>query len=206
MSTRPAVASHARLATIVAASALALSGCADYSILADQHQIESQFQHAETETTPALPTPTAAAATPETSEPAPTAAEQQDIDVHELRIGDCFNEVDQIGSSGLIDLVGFVPCNQPHDYEVYWQADLPASLTIDEIDAVADDICYDAFTVFTGAEWEASDYYFTYLVPSAASIALQEDMTVDCLIHAEYDQVTRSLRDVGPASWADGDS
>lgn len=182
------------------AAALGLSGCA-------------QFDHVSTMVTPsAAPTPktsptdtTSPTPTPAAT-PLPTQAPVVDswvIDVHTLSVGDCFNELDPLGTNEVIGEVAFVDCSEPHEYEVYWQAELPSGLTLEELDAEGDRICYEAFEPFAGAPWEASDYYFSYFMPSEESALANEDMTVDCIIFHEYDLIEGSLRDVGYADWAE---
>lgn len=184
------------------AAALALSGCAQFEHVsamtvatppATPKSTPSETQAPATETPTAAPSAT----------PSPTASvstEVRHIDVYALRIGDCFNDV--VSAGDIVEEVGLIDCAAPHEYELYAQVNLPHDVTLETLYDVADALCHGEFQKFTGAPWEASEYYYSYFTPSDESLAAREDMWVDCMIFHETELVEGSLRDSGYADWA----
>lgn len=152
------------LAAVVSMGALALSGC---SI------IETIF-------------PAQAERNSETNE-VETAGE---ADVFQMQVGDCLNDQDATE----VDSVPAVPCDEPHDYEVYYSFDLDAGEYPGD-DAVyedADQGCYDAFADFVGVTYEESALEFNNFVPTEGSWNELDDREIVCVVY-DAEPVTGTL-------------
>ena len=108
--------------------------------------------------------------------------EPQRASVPELLAGDCFNdpEPDELDA---IDEVEVVPCDLPHDNEIYYSFELaegamPATDSMFELSAGQ---CLPAFDAFVGIEFELSEMDVFPLTPT---IAQWEDghRTVHCVL------------------------
>src|SRR5688572_21476657 len=117
--------------------------------------------------------------------------EEGQADVFALRVGDCINEV----SEELVSEVPVVPCDQPHDEEVYFDF----TLTGDEFpgdDAVqteADARCAAEFDAFVGLAYDSSTLDFYAFRPSEESWTQLDDRAVSCMIYDPAGQVTGTL-------------
>lgn len=91
----------------------------------------------------------------------------------DLRSGQCFNEVSWIDEvqERRINITAAIDCNQPHDKEVYHEAEFPApngapypgELKMSEWST---EVCYEAFEDFVGEEYELSMYGIDFLQPT----------------------------------------
>ncbi len=91
----------------------------------------------------------------------------------DLRSGQCFNEVSWIDETEerRINITAAIDCNQPHDKEVYHEAEFPApngapypgELKMSEWST---ELCYEAFFDFVGEEYELSVYGIDFLQPT----------------------------------------
>ncbi|MTE23833.1 septum formation family protein [Microbacterium sp. ZXX196] len=108
--------------------------------------------------------------------------------VFDIQVGDCLlgpgEESDEVQS------VEVVPCDEPHDYEFYheYALDLGSAWPgVEEIQADADERCYNAFEDFAGIAYEDSEtLYFTYYSPTEMSWAEGDDK-IQCLIFQSED-------------------
>ena len=103
-------------------------------------------------------------------------------DVFSLRVGDCFD--DDLGAEGEIFSVAAVPCDEPHDNEIFYAFDLPAGdypgdVRIDEA-AFAE--CTTSFETYVGIEYAASELAVTYLSPTPDSWDAG-DREIACLLY-----------------------
>ncbi len=126
-----------------------------------------------------------------------TITEGGNVDVFSLSVGDCFSTdaTDEVG-----DVAG-VPCDEPHDSEVYALVDYDAGSDAewpgqDAIDEFSDSACVAEFEEFIGLSYDESIYYISYLQPTEESWA-QGDREVVCLVGAQEGQVTGTLRGIG---------
>lgn len=121
--------------------------------------------------------------------------EPTEIDVFELRVGDCldgFSEGDEISR------VRAVPCSADHSDEVFAAAemsgeDYPGD---DAVADFADEACVMEFEQFVGTAWEESELDYGYLVPTESSWA-EGDREVLCIIGDPESDVTGSLENAG---------
>jgi hypothetical protein len=92
----------------------------------------------------------------------------QSVAVSRLLTGDCFNDpdADQVGD---IRVVEVVPCEQPHDTEIYHSFTLTEGARPDDdaLEELAAGQCFPAFDAFVGIEFEISEMDLFLLTPSA---------------------------------------
>jgi hypothetical protein len=126
-------------------------------------------------------------------------ASEGSLDVMEVRVGDCFDDPDDLpedGSMGETADVGAKPCSQPHDNEVYHSFDLegeeyPGDEAVEEL---AFDGCEAAFEPFVGTPYEDSELDIFTLTPLEDGWEQLDDRTVICaLFDLSGEQVTGSL-------------
>lgn len=91
----------------------------------------------------------------------------QNVAVGDLLTGDCFNDpdADQVGD---IRVVEVVPCDHPHDTEIYHSFTLTegARPVNEELEEFAAGQCFPAFDAFVGIQFEISELDLFLLTPS----------------------------------------
>ncbi len=117
--------------------------------------------------------------------------EPGDVDVFALAIGDCF---DDEGSAEEVTSVPIVPCDQPHDNEVFHEFEVTDTTFPgdDEISAQAEEECVAAFDAFAGIAYPDSTLEVFTLRPTSMSWK-QGDRLVQCAIYDPTTQVTGTL-------------
>jgi hypothetical protein len=108
---------------------------------------------------------------------------RQTIPVAELQPGDCFDLPD--GTAEVGDIAA-VPCDEPHDAEVFHSYDLPDAEQRPDSETIAvanRDACVPAFEGFVDHDFESSDLDILTLDPSEESWR-EGDRTVICSIVA----------------------
>jgi hypothetical protein len=124
--------------------------------------------------------------------------EEGELGAFRIRIGDCIGGdlADQVES------VEGVPCDGPHQLEVYYAFNLPegdgtfpGDLAVAE---QAEEGCFNAFEPFVGLNYAESIYDFTTLTPTQGSWDGLDDREVLCMI-GNYDgtQKTGTARNTG---------
>ena len=120
------------------------------------------------------------------------------VDAFSMRVGDCYD--DQMFFSGEVTDVPGVPCDQPHDNEVFALFDLQGSdyLGDDVTLELADAGCLERFHSYVGAAYEESVLAITHLVPSEGSWTQIKDREVICVAyHMEFEKLTGSVMNTG---------
>ena len=102
--------------------------------------------------------------------------------VFDIQVGDCMAEP----TEDTVTDVEVVPCSEEHEYEFYYEYELGLgddyATAAGQIDADADQKCYDAFTDFVGISFEESaSLYYNYYVPSSESWA-EGDRQIQCMV------------------------
>ncbi len=113
-----------------------------------------------------------------------------------IRLGDCLAGAPE----GVIESVQGVPCEEPHDSEVYHAFMLPDGPFPgeDAVFALVDEGCYAAFAPFVGHDYETSVFDFGAIYPSSESWTAVDDREVLCTIaHFDGTPKTGSARDAG---------
>ena len=111
--------------------------------------------------------------------------EAGDLEVTELRAGDCFNMAPGTENDTEITDVEAIPCDQPHENEVYVTTNYVASDAFPGESALwdfADDFCLTAFDTFVSIAWEDSALDFGYFYPSSEGWA-DGDHTITCVLY-----------------------
>jgi len=109
------------------------------------------------------------------------------VDVFQIRIGDCFN--DRTDASE-ISSVGGIPCDSPHDNEIYDrtlapQGEFPGEESITDI---ASQYCLANFEAFVGASYQDSLLNMTYLYPTQESWNSVGDREIFCIVYDMNDE------------------
>ena len=91
----------------------------------------------------------------------------------DLRAGQCFNQVSWIDreQDRRISITASIDCAEPHDKEVYHEAEFPAPNGApfpgeDQMTAWSQEVCYEAFEDFVAEEYELSVYDIDFLQPT----------------------------------------
>ena len=85
--------------------------------------------------------------------------EEGDLGVFSLEVGDCFDDVASALGGGEVESVPAIPCDQPHDNEVFAKPALSGSAYPgdDEVYEQAQELCIEAFGDYTGEDYATSD-------------------------------------------------
>lgn len=94
----------------------------------------------------------------------------------DLRAGECFNEGSWYDEAleRRIDLTAMVACDQPHQKEMYHEAEFPAAAGAPfpgeaKMTEWSTQVCYEAFIGFVGEEYELSRFELGFLQPTQAT-------------------------------------
>lgn len=131
------------------------------------------------------------------SVPTPSSADvdAEDTSVFTLELGQCFD--DQV-IEGEVQEVPIVPCDQPHDNEVYAIFDLEGSGAYPGDDVVqqqAGEGCLAEFEPFVGLDYQSSVLDASFLSPTAQGWVELGDREVVCYVfRLDLQKVTGTLR------------
>lgn len=126
-------------------------------------------------------------------------ASQGAVDAFSVALGDCVQEPPATDDVELVEQVEAVPCDQPHDGEVYALFDMPDGDFPGEeaVSTAGDDRCVTEFATFIGTSYEESRYDITTLFPTQDSWEELDDREVVCIVlDPEGGQLTGSLEGV----------
>lgn len=92
------------------------------------------------------------------------------VNLHDLGAGTCFNSYSWVRDDRLVEIDTRVPCDGPHQHEVYLRTEHPARPGAPwpgdrEMEAYARAECYAAFAGFVGLIYELSELELGYLTP-----------------------------------------
>ena len=121
-----------------------------------------------------------------------------EIGAFRIQTGDCLGDI----ATGEFESAQGLPCDQQHQYEVYFAFNLPDGDYPGD-DAVAtqgDDRCFAQFDPFVGIAYEESIYGFTTLLPTQESWDSLDDREVLCLI-GNYDETPKTGSARGTGVW-----
>lgn len=120
-----------------------------------------------------------------------------DVSAEEMAVGDCIDWPDP--DEELIDKVAGVPCDQPHDAEIYAMPWLSVGANeypgIEELFEPAAQACYEAFEDYVGVPYDLDvDHYFDFFSPSEEGWA-DGDREIVCLAYRiDEAKMTASVR------------
>lgn len=114
-------------------------------------------------------------------------------DVFAIKVGDCLDLSQQESSE--VSSLPTVPCDEPHDSEVFAELTLTGDELPTDLDTQADTFCHDEFATFVGISYEESALEYSPLTPTESSWA-QGDRVVQCIV-LSGEPVTGSLQGSG---------
>ncbi|MFS0854223.1 hypothetical protein [Microbacterium sp. 179-I 3D4 NHS] len=116
--------------------------------------------------------------------------ESANIDIFALKLGDCKME----SPSGLIEDADVVPCEEPHDEEVYYEITMDdGEYSEDAINAASQECIGDAYTNFVGIGYDQSTLEVYPITPTKDTWDGYDDRIVQCVISDPAGQTTGSL-------------
>ena len=102
--------------------------------------------------------------------------------VQALQVGDCFDDTTELVELGEVRRVPPVPCEEPHDNEVFHVADYSGdTYSAAQIGDFAADVCFAAFEPYVGRSYESSVLDIRWLEPSEESWD-QGDREIVCVL------------------------
>lgn len=94
----------------------------------------------------------------------------------DLRAGQCYNEDSWFDEEleRRVSLTASIDCVQPHDREVFFEAEFPAPNGApfpgdEQMSEWSTEVCYEAFEGFVGLEYELSQYEISFIHPTQAT-------------------------------------
>jgi hypothetical protein len=108
-----------------------------------------------------------------------------DVGAFDLRPGDCFNDTDNEAEE--FESLRVVPCDDPHDNEIYASFDYPADdgepfPGIEAIYEFGEPECFDAFEAFVGSGYDESEFDFDLIYPIQEGWDEFDDRTILCYL------------------------
>lgn len=120
------------------------------------------------------------------------------VDAFEVALGDCMDEpADAPEGTYDVESVRAVPCDQPHDSEVYSVFELPEGEFPgeEELMETGDARCLEDFETFIGVPYDDSKYDVSSLFPTRESWTSEDDREYVCIVIApEGERLTGSLK------------
>lgn len=118
------------------------------------------------------------------------------IDVFDIKVGDCFDE--SYSFDAVSSLPG-VPCNEPHDAEAYasFNVSFDSYPGDDGMWDVAFERCLERFENFVGRDYESSQLDIYTLYPSAESWAANDREVICAVYDMNANKLTGSARATG---------
>ncbi|MDR6868288.1 hypothetical protein J2Y69_002902 [Microbacterium resistens] len=118
--------------------------------------------------------------------------ESAKIDIFSLKLGDCLMAT---GTATQISDANVVPCEQPHDQEVYYEFKLEEGAYDEATVNTAAEQCYgQPFTDFIGVPFDSSSLEAYYLSPTKETWEQLNDRLIQCLIADPAGQTTGTLK------------
>lgn len=114
------------------------------------------------------------------------------LNPYDLRLGDCFSEWSWFDTEfdRRINITAAIDCAQPHQREVYYEAEFPAPNGAPfpgetKMTEWSTDLCYDAFADFVGTEYELSTYGIDFIQPTRETFEhpVGRHRRVTCIIY-----------------------
>ncbi|RMI12480.1 hypothetical protein EBM89_08565 [Cellulomonas triticagri] len=119
--------------------------------------------------------------------------------VFDIAVGDCLDMSGENTTSTVeteVETLPTVPCDQPHDGEVYAEKELEGEKIPADLMTQVEQFCYDEFEPFVGQAYETSRVEIYYLYPQEQSWSMG-DRGIQCIGIAMDEPVTGSMRGTG---------
>lgn len=119
-----------------------------------------------------------------------------DVSVFRIRPGDCFDDPPR---ERQLEQVDVVPCDQPHDNEVFGTVEHPAPEGEafpgrEAVVAYAEQACPGPFVEYVGATYDQSRFTLFPIVPSADTWAVGDRQVICALYDHQAGKLTGSVR------------
>ncbi len=93
------------------------------------------------------------------------------LSVFSFHAGDCFNSAESEEDAANVTAI---PCDEPHEAEVYLLADFPAAGDapypgVEAVEAFAEERCAEGFEPYVGLTYDRSSIYARFLYPTSDS-------------------------------------
>ena len=119
------------------------------------------------------------------------------LGAYQAQVGDCINFPGDNSASGIVESVEGVPCNEPHEEEMYHQfvsVAGPAWPGDAALETEASEKCFDAFEPYVGRSYQSSDLDFYFWIPTQQGWEAG-DRSVNCLaFQMDGLQLTSTIR------------
>jgi len=113
-------------------------------------------------------------------------------DANTLKVGDCLASVASLGSE--VTKLPVVPCDQPHEGEVFAEKTLADTDSPDSASSTAEDFCVAQFEEFVGVPYDSETTLdVTSLYPTLTSWE-QGDRLIQCIVYDKDGGVTGTLK------------
>lgn len=132
-----------------------------------------------------------------------------EVDAFSLHVGDCYNDDQSLAEDADVSSVGAVPCNSPHDNEIFALVTAHSAtgaypgddaIFVDNVDA-----CEQHFARYVGIEYSASVLGMgPLLVPSPETWLVGDREVVCAAFNGDRTKLTESVKDAGDSVRADG--
>lgn len=120
--------------------------------------------------------------------------ESSNIDIFALKVGDCKME----SPEGLLSDADVVPCEEPHDEEVYYELKMDdGEFSSEAVDAASQECIGDAFTNFIGIDYNSSSLEVYPITPTQDTWDQLNDRVIQCVVTNPAGQTTGSLAGTG---------
>lgn len=129
-----------------------------------------------------------------------TIVSEGNIDAFSMQLGDCFDDADDAAEVDEVFGVAGVPCDQPHDNEVYAIFDtvlteFPGSEVMGE---TATDACIERFEAFVGLDYPSSQLDVFPMYPTVESWNQRDDREIVCALYdLSLEKLTGTMRNSG---------
>lgn len=118
-----------------------------------------------------------------------------------LKVGDCFDDVEMMSGAEVarvVTRVPSVPCDEPHDFEVFHVTNYSGgSYSFDAIADFADFVCFVAFEPYVGRRYATSIIDFTWFIPTPDSWARGDREVICIAFHMNLEKLRGSVRGTG---------
>jgi hypothetical protein len=120
--------------------------------------------------------------------------------VDELTVGDCFDDPpeDELGVGEIV----LLPCDQPHDNEVYALVELPAEAGApypdeDDLAVESEDACVEPFADYVGIAYEESTLWLWAIYPDHAGWRKGDRLVICALYDGDFNKLEGSMANSG---------
>lgn len=116
--------------------------------------------------------------------------------VQQYSVGEGFDDTPELLAGEGLGNIEIIDCDQPHDNEIYFVADVPGdTFNLEAVRQFAFDTCLAEFETFVGHDYATSILDFGIIYPTEDTWDRADDRQIVCLIYRmDLEQVTGSLR------------